>query len=156
MSEQAAVQGSLGRGVVAGVAGTAVMSAFQKLVEMPITGREESFAPANFAAKILPIEPKNEQERQRLNWVTHFALGAMWGSAFGIAGRAGLHGQKAVAAVFAAVYTGDVLLNTTLGLYEPSSWTKRDLVVDVIDKLIQAEATGVIFDRISRSQSGGG
>jgi hypothetical protein len=156
MSEQAAVQGSLGRGVVAGVAGTAVMSAFQKLVEMPITGREESFAPANFAAKILPIEPKNEQERQRLNWVTHFALGAMWGSAFGIAGRAGLHGQKAVAAVFAAVYTGDVLLNTALGLYEPSSWTKRDLVVDVIDKLIQAEATGVIFDRISRSQSGGG
>ncbi len=80
----------------------------------------------------------------------------MWGSAFGIAGRAGLHGQKAVAAVFAAVYTGDVLLNTALGLYEPSSWTKRDLVVDVIDKLIQAEATGVIFDRISRSQSGGG
>ncbi len=156
MSEQAAVQGSLGRGVVAGVAGTAVMSAFQKLVEMPITGREESFAPANFAAKILPIEPKNELERQRLNWVTHFALGAMWGSAFGIAGRAGLHGQKAVAAVFAAVYTGDVLLNTALGLYEPSSWTKRDLVVDVIDKLIQAEATGVIFDRISRSQSGGG
>ncbi len=156
MSEQAAVQGSLGRGVVTGVAGTAVMSAFQKLVEMPITGREESFAPANFAAKILPIEPKNEQERQRLNWVTHFALGAMWGSAFGIAGRAGLHGQKAVAAVFAAVYTGDVLLNTALGLYEPSSWTKRDLVVDVIDKLIQAEATGVIFDRISRSQSGGG
>ncbi len=156
MSEQAVVQGSLGRGVVAGVAGTAVMSAFQKLVEMPITGREESFAPANFAAKILPIEPKNEQERQRLNWVTHFALGAMWGSAFGIAGRAGLHGQKAVAAVFAAVYTGDVLLNTALGLYEPSSWTKRDLVVDVIDKLIQAEATGVIFDRISRSQSGGG
>ncbi len=139
---------TLGRGVVAGLAGTAVMTTFQKFVEMPITGREESFAPARFAAKILPIEPKNEQDRQRLNWVTHFALGAMWGAAFGIADRAGLHGQKAVAAVFAAVYTGDVVLNTALGLYEPSSWSKGELVVDVIDKLVQAEATGAIFDRM--------
>lgn len=125
------------------------MTAFQKFVEMPITGREESFAPANFAEKILPIDTKNEQERQRLNWLTHFALGAMWGTAFGIAGRNGLHGQKAVAAVFATVYTGDVLLNTALRLYAPSSWSTRDLAIDVIDKLVQAEATGAIFDRIS-------
>ncbi|MBW3574297.1 MAG: hypothetical protein KY450_05440 [Actinobacteria bacterium] len=151
MTEVPSAQATIGRGVLAGLAGTAVMTAFQKFVEMPITGREESFAPANFAAKILPIEPKNEQERQRLNWVTHFALGAMWGTAFGIAGRAGLHGQKAVAAVFAVVYTGDVLLNTALGLYEPSSWSKGELAVDVIDKLVQAEATGAIFDRISQS-----
>jgi hypothetical protein len=142
-------QATVGRGVVAGVVGTAVMTAFQKFIEMPVTGREESYAPANFAAKILPIEPKDERERQRLNWVTHFALGAMWGTAFGLAGRAGLHGQKAVAAVFAAVYTGDVLLNTVLGLYQPSSWSGRELAIDVIDKLVQAEATGAIFDRMT-------
>jgi hypothetical protein len=70
----------VGRGVVAGVAGTAVMTAFQEFIEMPITGREESYAPANFAAEILSIEPKDEHERQRLNWVTHFPLGAMWGA----------------------------------------------------------------------------
>ncbi len=152
MREQPGLQATIGRGVVAGVAGTAVMTAFQKFVEMPITGRGESFAPANFAAKILPIEPKNDQKRQRLNWVTHFALGAMWGTAFGMAGRAGLHGQKAVAAVFAVVYTGDVFLNTALGLYQPSSWSKGELAVDVIDKLVQAEATGAIFDRIRQSR----
>ncbi len=151
MSDRSSPQATVGRGVLAGLVGTAVMTAFQKFVEMPITGREESFAPANFATKILPLEPKNDRERQRLNWVTHFALGAMWGSAFGIAGRAGLHGQKAVAAVFATVYTGDVLLNTALGLYEPWNWSSRELVIDVTDKLVQAEATGVIFDRITQS-----
>lgn len=78
MSDQSAPQVSIGRGVVAGVAGTAVMTALQKFVEMPITGR-------------------------------------------GMAGRAGLHGQKAVPAVFAVVYTGDLVLNTALGLCEPSS-----------------------------------
>jgi hypothetical protein len=49
----------VGRGVVAGMAGTAVMTAFQELIEMPMTGREKSYAPANFAAKILPIEPED-------------------------------------------------------------------------------------------------
>ena len=150
-TEEPSAKATIARGVIAGLAGTLVMTAFQKFIEMPITGREESFAPANFAAKILQLDPKDDQERQRLNWVTHFALGAMWGSAFGIAGRAGLHGQKAVATVFATVYTGDVLLNTALGLYEPWNWSTRELVIDVIDKLVQAEATGVIFDRITQS-----
>lgn len=144
----ASLASAVARGVIAGVGGTGVMTAFQKLVEMPLTGRDESFAPANFAARVLPIEPKNDHERRQLNWITHFGLGAMWGTAFGLAGAAGLRGQKAVAAVFAVVYTGDVALNTVLGLYEPSKWSTRDLVIDLVDKLVQAEATGLIFDRM--------
>ena len=143
--------GTIARGVLAGLAGTVVMTAFQKLIEMPITGREESFAPAKFAATVVPgVAPKTPQEWQRLNWVTHFALGAMWGASFGIAGCAGLRGQKAVAAVFPTVYGGDVLLNTALGLYEPSEWSVRDLAIDVVDKFVQAEATGFFFDRLQR------
>ena len=63
------------------------------------------------------------------------------------AGR-GLRGQKAVAAVFAAVYTGDMLLNAALGLYERTKWSGREVVIDVVDKLVQAEATRLIFDRM--------
>ncbi len=138
---------TVGRGVLASVAGTAVMTAFQKLVEMPLTGREDSYAPADFAEKVLPVHPSSVAGRKRLNYVTHFALGAMWGGAYGIAAHAGLRGQKAVAAVFGAVYTGDVLLNTALGLYQPKRWTKQDIAIDVGGKLIQAEATGAVFDR---------
>jgi hypothetical protein len=140
--------GSVGRGMIAGVAGTAVMTAFQKLVEMPLTGRADSYAPASFAEKVLPLHPSSEADRKRLNYATHFALGTMWGSAFGIAGHAGLRGQKAVAVVFVTVYTADVLLNTALGLYKPMSWTKQDIVIDVGEKLIQAEATSAMFDRL--------
>ncbi len=39
--------------------------------------------------------------------------------------------------------TGDVLLHTVLGLYEPSSWSNDELAVDAIDKLVQAEATAL-------------
>lgn len=124
------------------------MTAFQKLVEMPLTGRTDSYAPAEFAERILPVHPRTESGRWWLNSITHTALGAMWGSAYGIAARAGLRGSRAVAAVFGVVYTGDVLLNTALGLYEPSGWSAEDWAIDVVDKLVQAAATGAVFDAL--------
>ncbi len=101
------------------------MTAFQKLIEMPISKREDSYAPADFAEKVLRVHSETAAGRTRLNYATHFALGTMWGAAYGLAARKGLRGQKAVHAVFPVVYTGDVLLNTALGLYRPSRWSSR-------------------------------
>ncbi len=72
----------------------------------------------------------------------------LWGAAYGVAAHRGLRGQQAVAAVFATVYTGDVGLNTALGLYEPSSWSRRDWAIDIVDKRVQAQATAAIFDHL--------
>lgn len=138
---------TIARGIAAGLAGTVVMTAFQKLVEMPLTGRPDSYAPANFAQKVLRIEPKDQAGRERLNNLVHFGLGALWGGAYGVAAHRGLRGQKAVGATFSVLYPGDVLLNTALGLYKPTTWTKQDTLIDVGNKLVQAEATGAIFDR---------
>ncbi|CAA9349335.1 MAG: hypothetical protein AVDCRST_MAG29-2125 [uncultured Nocardioidaceae bacterium] len=138
--------GMVGRGIVAGIAGTVVMTAFQKLVEMPLTGRQDSYAPANFAQRLLPVRPGNTQERERLNYATHVALGGMWGTAYGLTASAGLRGQTAVNTVFAVVYTGDVLLNTALGLYQPAQWSAQQWAIDVVDKYVQAQATGLFFD----------
>ena len=138
----------IGRGVVAGVAGTVVMTLFQRLVEMPLTGRGESFAPADFAEKVTPARATSPASRRRLNWATHFALGTMWGAARGMAALRDLHGQRAVHAVFGVVYVGDVAVNTALGLYRPLQWSAKDIVIDVVDKYVQAQATGAVFDRI--------
>ncbi|MBA3330102.1 MAG: hypothetical protein H0T39_04365 [Actinobacteria bacterium] len=140
---------TVGRGIVAGLVGTAVMTAFQKLVEMPITGRAESYAPASFAEKVLPIRRRSGGERRAVNYAAHFGIGTMWGVAFGLAERADLRGQRAVATVFGAVYTGDAILNTALGLYKPWRWSLQDWVIDVGDKLIQAEATGLVYQRLA-------
>lgn len=40
-----------------------------------VTGRQESYAPADFAGRILPVHPTSAQGRQRLDYVTHFGLG---------------------------------------------------------------------------------
>ena len=139
--------GVIGRGVLAGVAATGVMTAFQKLVEMPITGREDSYAPADFAQKVLPVNPTTPGGRRVLNYVAHFGIGTGWGVAVGVAERAGLRGQRAVATVFGVVYTGDVLMNTALGLYKPWRWSVQDWVIDVGEKLLQAEATMFAYER---------
>ncbi len=136
------------RGAVAGVAGTVVMTGFQKFVEMPLTRRGDSYAPASLAEKVLPVQTGSHKGRKRLNDGTHLALGVMWGAAYAVATHAGLRGQPAVATVFATVYSGDVALNTALGLYQPSTWSGRDWVIDVIDKLVQAEATAAVFDHV--------
>ncbi len=146
--KQASTGDMIVRGVVAGVAGTAVMTTFQKLVEMPLTRRGVSYAPADFAEKVTPVRTSSPQGRRRLNWITHFALGTMWGAAYGIAAARGLRGQKAVNAVFGVVYASDVALNTALGLYRPLRWSAKDLLIDVADKYVQAQGTGAVFDRV--------
>ena len=140
----------LARGVAAGIAGTAVMTAFQLLVEMPLTRRKESFAPAELVMRLLPVRPATRRGRRQLNYLAHFALGAGWGVARGAMGRAGLTGQPAVGATFAAMYPADVATATVLGVYRPRRWTTRDVVIDVVDKLVQAEATGIVYDRLQR------
>ena len=146
-TKRASVTANIGLGILSGVAGTVAMTAFQKLIEMPITGRGDSYAPADFAERVLPVHPTSAEGRKRLNYVTHLGLGGMWGTAYGIAATAGLRGQKAVNTVFATVYTGDVILNTALGLYQPTRWSRQDWIVDIVDKYVQAQATGAIFDR---------
>ena len=110
---------SLGSGVVSGLAGTVVMTGFQRFVEMPLTGRNESYAPADMVQRVLPIKTRCKRDRRRLNYAAHFAVGAAWGAAHGLAARAGLRGQGAVAAVFGVLWPGDVVGMTALGLDEP-------------------------------------
>ncbi len=144
---------TLARGMASGVGGTVVMTAFQKLVEMPLTGRSESYAPAKLVMRLLPVRPRTPEKRRRLNNVTHYAIGTGWGAAAALAVRAGLRGQTAVAAVFVPLYVGDVILNTTLGLYKPADWSLEDWTVDVVDKLVQAEATGFLVERVGSGRS---
>ena len=139
---------SVARGVLAGVAGSVVMTTFQKLVEMPITGREDSYGPAKLAAKLLPVDPSSDAGRKRLNYATHTALGAMWGAAYGVAAHKGLRGARAAAATFGAIYSQDVLTVTALGLEKPWQWSRRDWTIDVVDKAVNIAATAAIFDHV--------
>ncbi len=140
---------TMGRGAVAGLLGAVVMTGFQRLVEMPLTGRKESYAPASLVTTLLPVAPKGKRSRRRLNYIAHFGIGVSWGLGHGvISDRTGLRGQRAVGVVFAALYATDVLAATALGLYKPWRWTFEDLAIDIVDKLVLAEATAFAFEQL--------
>ncbi len=148
MSPPERLPAHLQRGVVAGLAGTAVMTAFQHLVEMPLTKRDESYAPADLAMRLLPLQPKGAVGRRRLNYAMHFALGVGWGVARGVAAHRGLRGQRATLMVFGAMYPADAVGATALGVYRPSQWSALDVAIDIVDKLVLAEATGMAYDAL--------
>ena len=137
------------RGAAAGIAGSVAMTAFQKLVEMPLTGRPASYAPARFAEKVLPISPAAGTGRTVLNYAAHVTIGAAWGVGHALVARSGLRGQRAVGAAFCALYVGDVLVNMALGLYKPWRWSAADWTIDVGEKLLLAEGTGYVYEQIA-------
>jgi hypothetical protein len=139
---------NVGRGVLAGVAGSVVMTAWQKLVEMPLAEREDSYGPAELAQKLLPVNPDSEAGMKRLNYAAHTALGAMWGAAYGVAAHQGLRGPRGAAATFGAIYTQDLVMITLLGLGKPWTWSRKEWTIDVLDKAVNIAATGAIFDRV--------
>lgn len=160
--ETASTAGGTARAVVtgalAGVAGTVVMTAFQRLVEMPLTGRRESYEPANMVQRLTGRRPRKHRQRRQLNYLAHFGVGAGWGAAHGaVAERSGLRGQRAVAAVFGLLWPADVLGVAALGVHEPPwRWTATETAVDFVDKLVLAQATGLIFDRVAQRRPGPG
>lgn len=42
----------------------------------------------------------------------------------------------------------DVVANTALGLSHPLQWSARDVLIDVLDEYVQAQAPGTVFDRV--------
>ena len=139
---------SAARGAAAGLVGTIGHTAFQELVEMPITGRTESDAPAQLAERVLRLGRTTPRKRRRRNWIAHVGVGVGYGVGHGVGAYAGLRGARAVAIVFTAQYGADVLLNTALGLYRPTTWSREDWVVDIADKLVLGVVTGVAYERL--------
>lgn len=143
---------TLRRGALSGLAGTAGMTAFQRLVEMPLTGRPESYEPADLVEKLLPVQTRSPRSRRQLNYLAHFGVGIGWGVAHALlARRWNLRGPKGGATVFAALWPGDVLGVAALGLHAaPWKWSVRDAAVDFTDKMVLAQTTALAFDRLRR------
>ena len=150
MHDSTSVRSTITTGVLAGVAGTAAMTAFQRLVEMPLTGRAESYEPADLVEKLLPVRPQGPQGRRRLNYVAHFGVGLGWGAAHaGLSRLWNLRGPKGGATVFATLWPADVLGLAAAGLHAPPwKWSRQDLAVDFTDKMVLAQATALAFDRL--------
>ena len=131
------------------------MTAFPKLVEMPIGEREESAAPADPTERLLRIHPQTAADRWCLNHAAHTAPGAGCGAAYGVAAHRGLHGAPGAAETFAVIHTQDLVSISLLGLGKPWAWSCEDWTTDVLDEVVVIAATGRMFDRVLSANTPG-
>ena len=148
MSERPSPLGALGRGLVAGVAGAALMTGYQELVARLRGGGDEKQprrwrdapAPAQIGKKVADAVDQKVTlaDAPKLTNAVHWAYGTSWGAAYGlgegtVASRPVSHGLGFGTLVWAFSYA----TLTPLGIYEPPwKYPPKELAIDLSHHLV--------------------
>jgi hypothetical protein len=150
MSKAEKVASSIGKGLVAGFAGTAAMTV-SSTIEAKLRGRAPSTAPARATAKTLGIAAfEDELAQARFNDLSHWGYGTGWGAVRGLLDAAGLSPRHATAAHGAAVWGTEQVTLPALDVAPPSIfWGAEEVAIDAFHHVVYAVATGVAYELLS-------
>jgi hypothetical protein len=148
------VASCVGRGLVAGFAGTAAMT-ISSTLEARLRGRAPSSAPARATAKVLGISSFEDSVAQaRFNDLSHWGYGTGWGIVRGLLDAAGLPPRKANAAHGAAVWGSAQVTLPALDIAPPAIfWPKREIAIDAFHHTVYALATGIAYELLTSSRA---
>ena len=145
-----ALADTIGRGLVAGFAGTAAMT-LSSTLEMKLRDRAASAAPADATAKVLGIERfRDDAGKARFSNLVHWGYGSAWGVVHGLLRLAGLPPAGATAAHLAAVWGNEAVMLPVLDVAPPFwTWGAGEVAIDVWHHVVYATATAAVYDRLS-------
>ena len=141
---------AIGRGLVAGLAGTAAMT-ISSTLEARLRGRAFSTAPARATAKVLGIrEFDSDLAQARWNDLSHWGYGTGWGVLRGLLGATPLSPRAATVAHGAAIYGAAQVTLPALEIAPPSIfWGAKEIAIDAFHHAVYAAATGVAYTAIT-------
>jgi hypothetical protein len=135
-----------GRGAAAGLLGVAAMTAVEK-IEQSLTHRPNSYIPARTMLTMLGRHPSGDDKPWVWNHAMHWGTGAVLGALRGVWAAVGLRGPQAhVAHVVVRLSTDQTLENATGVGAPPTTWPRREQVIDVLHKGVYSVATGLIAE----------
>jgi len=141
--------GAIGRGIVAGLAGTAVMTVAQ-MIEMKISGRQPSDTPYKAVSKVFGIDAKTDQDKEKLSNIIHWVYGSCWGIPRGLLAEFGVEGAAGTGAHFAAVWGKEVVMLPSLGVAEPiTKWAPKAIAQDMLFHAVYAVTVGLVADALT-------
>jgi hypothetical protein len=148
--KDSSIANTIGKGILAGLAGTAAMTAAQ-LLDQKLTGREPSGAPAEAVEKVVKVEPKDDAGEHRLSNLTHWAYGTGWGVPRAALGAVGLAAPIATVLHFAIVWGTALVMLPTLRVAPPATeWDGQELAKDALLHLTYAAAAGLAYELLDR------
>lgn len=139
----------IGRGLAAGVVGTAAMTVSSTL-EQRRRGREASTAPADAAMKVLGIEGFcDDAAKSRFSNLVHWAYGTGWGVPRALLDAAGLSPATATAAHGALLWSSEQVMLPALGVSPPLwEWGATEVAIDATHHVVYAIATGLAYEAL--------
>ena len=142
------------RGIVAGVVGTAAMTAAEKLEQM-VTGRPNSYVPAHTLERLLRLPEKPDDQRLGMNWAMHWGQGVLLGAVRGLMAERGLRGPVGSFGFMNLRLLNDQTLENATGVGAPPwTWPVDEQAIDLLHKAIYAFATGAVADRLVAGPAG--
>ena len=147
---------AIGRGLVAGLAGTAAMT-ISSTVEARLRGRAFSTAPARATAKVLGIrEFDSDLAQARWNDLSHWGYGTGWGVLRGLLGATGMSPRQATLAHGAAIYGAAQVTLPALEVAPPAVfWGAKEIAIDAFHHAVYALAAGVAYEALSGPNGAG-
>jgi len=143
-----AIATEVGSGLLAGLAGAAAMT-IASTIEMKLRRRPPSTAPADAAGKVLHVQPRDDQGKQRFGTLVHYAYGTAWGLGRAALGRAislaaGRRRRSLVDVLvfFATVWGAEQVMLPALGVAKPFwRWGAKEVAIDAFHHGVYAAAT---------------
>jgi hypothetical protein len=142
---------AIGKGLIAGFAGTAAMTA-SSTAEMRLRKRPASSAPADATAKLLGIERfRDDAAKARFSTLVHWSYGSGWGIVRALIARSGARPGAATAGHLAAVWGNEAVMLPALDVAPPFwRWGATEVAIDVFHHIVYATATGVAYELLDR------
>src|SRR4051794_24389584 len=142
---------TIGRGLVAGVAGTAAMTV-SSTVEAKLRGRPFSTAPADAAAKVLGIrEFATEGAHSRFSNLVHWGYGTGWGIPRALLGMNRRSAARATAEHLAALWSSEQVMLPALSVAPPITfWGREEVAIDGLHHAVYAVSTGIAYEALRR------
>lgn len=138
----------LGKGLLAGLAGTVAITIAQ-MIEMRITHRKPSTAPIDAAQKVLDVKAINKSKKEKVSNEVHWAYGTSWGLTRGVMDIFGLKGIPASLAHFAAIWGTALVMLPALKVAPPvKEWGAKTLAKDAMFHLVYIVAAGLVYDAL--------
>ena len=150
------VASSIGKGLVAGFAGTAAMTV-SSTIEARLRHRAASSAPARATAKMLGIkEFDDDLAKARFNDLSHWGYGTGWGVVRGLLAATGMKPRAATAAHGAAIYGAAQVTLPALDIVPPVVfWPREEIAIDAWHHAVYATATGLAYQALERGNGAG-
>jgi len=147
------VAADFGKGLFAGVAGTAAMTVSSTL-EMKLSGRGASQTPAQAVEEVLNVQPEDEESEARFSNLVHWSYGTGWGSVRGLLESTGLSGTEATVAHLALVWGSEQVILPALNVSAPVfKYGRKATATDLWHHVVYATATGIAYSYLDRRQS---